>query len=88
MIDEHAIGERYRAVAGELDERQRRLWAASEARAAGRGGVAAVARATGIGEKRSGRGCASSSEGLRSVWVVCGARAPVVCGPRALVAGR
>ena len=35
-------------MAGELDERQRRLWAAAEARSHGRGGIAAVARATGI----------------------------------------
>lgn len=48
MIDEEAIGERFRALAGELNERQRRLWAASEARSAGRGGIAAVARATGM----------------------------------------
>ena len=50
MIDGEAIGERYRALAGELDERRRRLWAAAEARAAGYGGIAAVARATGIAE--------------------------------------
>jgi hypothetical protein len=50
VVDEHAIGERYRALAGELNERQRRLWAASEARAAGRGGIAAVARASGMAE--------------------------------------
>jgi transposase len=48
MIDEDAIGERFRALAGELNERQRRLWAAAEARSAGRGGIAAVARATGM----------------------------------------
>ncbi len=48
MIDEQAIGERYRALAGELDERRRRLWAAAEARPQGRGGSAAVARATGM----------------------------------------
>jgi transposase len=48
VIDEDAIGERFRALAGELNERQRRLWAASEARSVGRGGIAAVARATGI----------------------------------------
>jgi hypothetical protein len=48
VVDEVAIGERFRALAGELNERQRRLWAASEARAAGRGGIAATARATGI----------------------------------------
>ncbi|MCA1678343.1 MAG: ISAzo13 family transposase, partial [Actinobacteria bacterium] len=50
MIDEHAIGERFRALAGTLDERQRRLWAAAEARSHGRGGIAAVARASGLAE--------------------------------------
>lgn len=48
MIDEDAIGERFRALAGELNERQRRLWAGAEALSHGRGGVAAVARATGM----------------------------------------
>ena len=48
MVDEVAIGEKFRALAGELNERQRRLWAASEAKAAGRGGIAATARATGM----------------------------------------
>ena len=50
MIDEEAIGERYRALAGELDERRRRLWAAAEARSHGHGGLAAVVRATGMAE--------------------------------------
>jgi transposase len=56
VIDEHAIGERFRALAGTLDERQRRLWAAAEARSHGRGGIAAVARASGLAENtiRSG----------------------------------
>lgn len=48
MVDELVIGAKFRALAGEFNERQRRLWAASEARAAGRGGVAATARATGM----------------------------------------
>jgi transposase len=48
VIDEVAIGERFRALAGELNERQRRLWAAAEARSHGRGGIAATARATGM----------------------------------------
>jgi transposase len=34
----------------ELDERRRRLWAASEAQALGHGGIAAVAKATGLAE--------------------------------------
>ena len=50
MIGEEAIGERYRALAGELDERRRRLWAAAEARSHGRGGLAAIVRATGMAE--------------------------------------
>jgi transposase len=50
VIDERAIGERFRAIAPELNERQRRIWAATEARSAGRGGIAAVARASGIAE--------------------------------------
>jgi transposase len=48
VVDEVVIGVKFRALAGELNERQRRLWAASEARAAGRGGIAATARATGM----------------------------------------
>ena len=48
MVDEVAIGVKFRALAGEFNERQRRLWAATEARAAGRGGIAATARATGM----------------------------------------
>jgi len=48
VVDEVAIGAKFRSLAGELNERQRRLWAASEARAAGRGGIAATARATGM----------------------------------------
>ena len=48
MIDETAIRQRYEALRAGLDERGRRLFAAAEARAAGFGGVTAVARATGI----------------------------------------
>ncbi|MCA1679289.1 MAG: ISAzo13 family transposase, partial [Actinobacteria bacterium] len=48
MIDEAVIGERFRALAPELSERGRRIWAASEARVLGRGGIAAVSRASGI----------------------------------------
>jgi Rhodopirellula transposase DDE domain len=38
----------YRALNVEMDERRRRQWAAAEAREWGRGGVTAVARATGL----------------------------------------
>ena len=48
MVNAEAIRERFRALRPFLDERQRRLFAAAEARAAGRGGVSAVSRVTGI----------------------------------------
>ena len=56
MIDETAIRRRYEALRGGLDERGRRLFAAAEARAAGFGGVTAVARATGIARSTIDRG--------------------------------
>ena len=65
MVDEVAIGAKFRALAGELNERQRRLWAASEARAAGRGGIAATARATGISVPTIRKGIAELESGDR-----------------------
>ena len=56
MIDETAIRLRYEALRAGLDERGRRLFAAAEARAAGFGGVTAVARATGIARSTINRG--------------------------------
>lgn len=47
---EQAIKAKYEALKPELDERARRLWAATEARSLGHGGVATVARATGLAE--------------------------------------
>ena len=63
MIDEEAIGGRFRALAGEFNERQRRLWAAAEARSAGYGGISAVVRATGISESTVLRGLADLDSG-------------------------
>jgi transposase len=48
MQEQAAIKERYARVAGVLDERGRRAVAAAEALAVGRGGITAVARATGL----------------------------------------
>jgi hypothetical protein len=56
MIDEQSLRERSAALEPQLDERQRRLFAAAEAKAAGRGGIAAVARATGHAPSTIGRG--------------------------------
>jgi hypothetical protein len=65
VVDEVGIGEKFRALAVELNERQRRLWAASEARAAGRGGIAATARATGISVPTIRKGIAELESGER-----------------------
>ena len=56
VIDIDPIRERFSAVAPFLDERGRRLVAAAEAFAAGYGGIAAVAMATGIAPSTIGRG--------------------------------
>ena len=61
VVDEFVIGEKFRALAGELNERQRRLWAASEARAAGRGGISATARATGMADNTIRKGIVEMS---------------------------
>src|SRR5262245_46895783 len=48
---EALIRQRFVALAGTLDERQRRLWAAAEAKALGYGGASLVARATGVSRR-------------------------------------
>jgi transposase len=63
VIYEDAIGERFRALAGELNERQRRLFVAAEARAVGRGGVAVVARQTGVSVPTIRKGIAELESG-------------------------
>lgn len=56
MIDEDAIRRRFEALRDRFDERGQRLFAAAEVRAAGYGGLAAVARATGLARSTLGRG--------------------------------
>jgi transposase len=51
-----SIREKYDLMQPELDERGRRLWAASESMALGRGGIATVAQATGLAESTIRRG--------------------------------
>jgi len=63
--------------AGDLNERQRRLWAASEARAAGRGGIAATARATGMSEPTIRKGIGELEAGERLVRRPGGGRKPL-----------
>src|SRR3989442_12561387 len=43
-----AVRTRWEAIAPHFDERQRRLWACTEARSLGRGGISLVSRATGL----------------------------------------
>jgi hypothetical protein len=56
MIDGQAIRRRWEAVSTNLDERGRRLFAAAEVRAAGRGGLAAVSDVTGLARSTLLRG--------------------------------
>jgi len=56
MVDVEAIRARFLEMSVHLDERGRRLLAASEARASGYGGIAAVSRATGLAASTIGRG--------------------------------
>jgi len=65
VIDETAIAARYQAIASLVDERARRLMAGSEALAIGRGGVAAVSRATGLARTTVARGVADVRKGER-----------------------
>jgi hypothetical protein len=56
MIDEDSVRERNASLSPHLDERGLCLFAASEAKAAGYGGIAAVSRITGRAARTIGRG--------------------------------
>jgi transposase len=55
-VDVEVCRAKYKALAPTLTERARRIWAATEARAAGWGGIAGVTRATGISYSTIQRG--------------------------------
>ena len=63
MIEIAAIKARFEALEPVLDERERRLFAANEARAAGHGGVIAASRATGIARSTIERGLSDLRSG-------------------------
>ena len=67
MKEEEAIKRRFKQVAGELNERTRRLVAASEAVAMGWGGISTVSRATGLSRK-------AISHGIKELQKAGGAR--------------
>jgi hypothetical protein len=56
MVDSDAIRKRFSSLRGVLDERSRRLVAAAESLAIGRGGISVVARATGVSRQTIARG--------------------------------
>jgi Rhodopirellula transposase DDE domain len=56
VIDASAIAVRWEAMRSTLDERGRRRWCAAEARSHGRGGIAVVARVTGVSRRTIDRG--------------------------------
>ena len=64
-MDLRSCRAKYRALAPTLTERSRRVWAATEARALGRGGVALVARASGISASTITRGLRELRAGAR-----------------------
>ena len=65
MVDSDSISERFAALSPYLDERGRRLFAATEASSAGYGGVAAVSRITGIAPSTIGRGQRDLTEDVK-----------------------
>jgi hypothetical protein len=71
MTDEASVRRQYDLLRPSLDERDRRLFAASQVRALGYGGLALVVRATGMAPSTIGRGLkeldggAATSERLR-----------------------
>ena len=64
-VAEAKIAERWRLFGPECDERRRRMWAASEAKAYGPGGVALVAGMTGLAEETVRRGIEELESGQR-----------------------
>jgi len=63
MIDTAAIAARFDALSPLLNEKERRLLVAIEASTAGRGGVAAASRATGVARSTIGRGLSDLRDG-------------------------
>jgi Rhodopirellula transposase DDE domain len=64
-VDLATVRRKYRALAPTLTERSRRVWAATEAQALGHGGIALVARASGISRTTIQRGLREVESGAR-----------------------
>lgn len=70
MDSERLVRQKWRLLKATLDERARRLWAGAEADAIGHGGVAAVARATGLAISTVRKGRDEARAGARRDDVV------------------
>ncbi len=64
LVDEKSLRAKYEALEPELSERARRIWAATEARELGRGGIALVVRATRISYSTIVRGLHELESGV------------------------
>ena len=82
---EAAIRQRFEGLASTLDERQRRLWAAAEARAWGYGGVSLVSRSTGISRRAIHVGLHELQAGPAAASIAHRVRRPGA-GPKRLTA--
>lgn len=86
------LRQKYQLLKPELDERGRRLWAASESLALGRGGRKAVVEATGLGDNTIRRGCRElqamreATATVRRIRRQGGGRKPLTTLDRELVA--
>ena len=91
MIDPDVIRSRFVSLSPHLDERARRLFVASEARAGGYGGIAAVSRATGVAASTIGRGlrelAAAAGLAAERVRRPGGGRKPLVATDATLLDG-
>ena len=82
MAEYTSLAEKFEALRPVLNERARRRWASTEALAFGRGGISAVARATGLSRKTIRAGIHEMRHGA------CGVSAPETARMRRPGAGR
>ena len=75
MIDRDAIRLRWHTLGCKLDEREKRMFAANEVRAAGHGALVIVSAITGLARSTINRGEDDLEEGLRCRMGACAARA-------------
>jgi hypothetical protein len=66
MEQASVIKEKYEALKPYMDKRMRRVWAAAEAKALGRGGISTVSEATGLTRKTIRGGLCEQQEQLES----------------------